>query len=98
MFEQVRIKLVHGWVVDPDSEEANAVGKTADYDSAVNRIADADHTTNGHLLHCEDSFGAGSHTRKHLLNISSKELQSKAQSRCQHTEWMLISDPHRRKC
>ena len=59
LFEQVGIKLVHGWVVDPDSEEANVVGKTADYDSAVNLIAEADHTTNGHLVQCEDSFGAG---------------------------------------
>jgi hypothetical protein len=59
LFEQVGIKLVHGWVVDPDSEEAYAVGKTADYDSAVNLIAEADHTTNGHLVLSEDCFGAG---------------------------------------
>jgi hypothetical protein len=47
LFEQVRIKLVHGWVVDTCSGEAHAVGKTADHDSAVNLIAEANHTTNG---------------------------------------------------
>ena len=59
LFEQVNIKLVHGWIVDPDSDEADAIAKTPDYDSAVNLIVDADHTTNGHLVMSEDALGVG---------------------------------------
>ncbi|KAF8896641.1 hypothetical protein BD779DRAFT_1497035 [Infundibulicybe gibba] len=47
LFEHVGIKLVHGWLVDPSSPEADVVAQTADYDSAVTLIADADHTAKG---------------------------------------------------
>lgn len=50
LFEQVGIKLVHGWLVDPDSPEAQALAKTQDYDSAVTLIADADHIAKGRLV------------------------------------------------
>lgn len=50
LFEQVGIELVHGWLVHPDSTEAEAIMKAADYDSAVNLIADADHIAKGQLV------------------------------------------------
>ncbi|EGN99424.1 hypothetical protein SERLA73DRAFT_182396 [Serpula lacrymans var. lacrymans S7.3] len=63
MFEQAGIKLVHGWLVDPSSAEAEVLAVVQDYDSAVNLIAGADHTTNGRLLTAdtfEDPSSAGS--------------------------------------
>jgi ubiquitin carboxyl-terminal hydrolase MINDY-1/2 len=54
LFERAGIKLVHGWLVDPDSPEAAIVAKTPDYDSAVNLIADADHTAQGRLVINDD--------------------------------------------
>lgn len=59
LFEQAGIKLVHGWLVDPDSYESKAVAKFEDYDSAVNLIADADHMTKGQLVTSGDCIGAG---------------------------------------
>lgn len=50
LFEQAGIQLVHGWLVDPDSPESAVVKQFEDYDSAVNLIADADHTTHGQLV------------------------------------------------
>jgi len=60
LFEQAGIRLVHGWLVDPHSEEAIVLAKTPDYDSAVNLIVDADHTTQGRLVPSRDSRQAGS--------------------------------------
>ncbi|KAF9219474.1 DUF544-domain-containing protein [Gyrodon lividus] len=50
LFEQAGIKLVHGWLVDPESPEAKVISQIRDYDSAVTLIADADHITKGKLL------------------------------------------------
>lgn len=55
LFEQAGIRLVHGWLVDPDSPEASVLAKTQDYDSAVNLIADADHTAKGQLVLSRDA-------------------------------------------
>jgi hypothetical protein len=41
---------VHGWLVDPDSQEYAALAKTEDYDTSVNTIVDADHLTSGRLV------------------------------------------------
>jgi len=60
LFEQAGIQLVHGWLVDPDSPEFKAVTKFEDYDSAVNLIADADHTTKGQLVEGAGLNQAGS--------------------------------------
>jgi hypothetical protein len=51
LFEHAGIKLVHGWLVDPASPEYGAVVAVGDYDSAVNLIAEADHLTQGRLVH-----------------------------------------------
>jgi hypothetical protein len=61
LFSQVGIELVHGWLVDPDSEEAHAMKEegTEDYDSAVGLIAEADHVAGG-LLVLGESGGTGS--------------------------------------
>lgn len=60
LFEQAGIQLVHGWLVDPESPEYTAVTKFEDYDTAVNLVADADHTTRGQLLEAAGPSQAGS--------------------------------------
>jgi ubiquitin carboxyl-terminal hydrolase MINDY-1/2 len=60
LFEQAGIKLVHGWLVDPDSPETVALTKTPDYDSAVNLIALADYTSKGQLVQDENIPGSSS--------------------------------------
>lgn len=50
LFAQAGIQLVHGWVVDPESPEAEVMAHIRDYDSAVTLIADADYVTRGRLL------------------------------------------------
>jgi ubiquitin carboxyl-terminal hydrolase MINDY-1/2 len=60
LFEQAGIKLVHGWLVDPESPESVAVSKTEDYDSALNLIADADHISKGLFLLTDDPASSNS--------------------------------------
>ncbi|TDL25489.1 DUF544-domain-containing protein [Rickenella mellea] len=60
LFEQARIRLVHGWLVDPDSPEHRAVAQAGDYDDAVNRIVEADALTKGMLVTPDDSVIGGS--------------------------------------
>ncbi|KAJ7505594.1 hypothetical protein B0H11DRAFT_1975224 [Mycena galericulata] len=51
LFEQAGIQLVHGWLVDPASPEAEPiVSRAQDYDTAVTYIVDADHTAKGQLV------------------------------------------------
>ncbi|TFK21464.1 hypothetical protein FA15DRAFT_79169 [Coprinopsis marcescibilis] len=50
LFEQVGIRLVHGWLVDPGSQEANALERAPDYDTAVSLIAEVDHLTHGKFV------------------------------------------------
>lgn len=50
LFKLAKIKLVHGWLVDPQSPEASAVMKVENYDSAVDLVAAADHITKGRLV------------------------------------------------
>ncbi len=50
LFDQTNMKLVHGWLVDPDSTEAEAVTSVQDYDNATILIAEADHLANGRLV------------------------------------------------
>lgn len=38
LFDQADIKLVHGWLVDPDSQEYSALSKTEDYDTSMDAI------------------------------------------------------------
>jgi hypothetical protein len=35
LFEQVQVKLVHGWLVDPESKEAQVFAKVQDYDRSL---------------------------------------------------------------
>ncbi|KAG2073095.1 DUF544-domain-containing protein [Suillus decipiens] len=58
LFEQAGIELVHGWLVDPDSEEYSVLQHVRDYDTTVTLIADADHITRGRLL-SGDVWGEG---------------------------------------
>lgn len=57
LFEQVGIKLVHGWLVDPGSPEYPILRETQDYDTSVNLLVEADHLTDGQLVLGED-FGS----------------------------------------
>jgi hypothetical protein len=50
LFAQAGIQLVHGWVVHPESPEAEVMVQIRDYDTAVTLIADADYITKGRLL------------------------------------------------
>ena len=50
LFEHVGIKLVHGWLVDPGSQEAKALERASNYDAAVELIAEVDHLTNGRFV------------------------------------------------
>lgn len=57
LFEFANIKLVHGWLVDPDSQmEYQTVSNIGDYDTAVNTIVFADHLTKGQLVRASEEF------------------------------------------
>lgn len=57
LFDQTNMKLVHGWLVDPNSSELEAMTSAQDYDNATILIAEADHLANGQLVVNEtDSF------------------------------------------
>jgi ubiquitin carboxyl-terminal hydrolase MINDY-1/2 len=53
LFEHVGIPLVHGWVVDPESTDADVLERISDYDAAVELIAEVDHLTNGKFVMTE---------------------------------------------
>lgn len=50
LFEKAAIQLVHGWLVDPDSPEAEVLRRVKDYDRGVELIAEVDHLTDGKLV------------------------------------------------
>ncbi|KAF9450491.1 DUF544-domain-containing protein [Macrolepiota fuliginosa MF-IS2] len=56
LFEKAGIQLVHGWLVDPESEEAEVIQRVKDYDRAVEFIAEVDHLTHGKLVPDESTF------------------------------------------
>ncbi|KAF7335459.1 Protein fam63a-like [Mycena venus] len=56
LFKHAGIELVHGWLVDPASPEAEAIlTRAQDYDTAVTYIVDADYTAKGQLVVEESS-------------------------------------------
>lgn len=62
---------MHGWLVDPDSQEYAALAKTEDYDTSVNSIVDADHLTSGRLVVSE-------HDKTHVAQQEEGEASSVA--------------------
>ncbi|KAF6746154.1 hypothetical protein DFP72DRAFT_637193 [Ephemerocybe angulata] len=56
LFQHVGIKLVHGWLVDPGSQEATALERSPDYDAAAALIAEVDHFTHGQFVVEENPF------------------------------------------
>jgi hypothetical protein len=54
LFVKAEIELVHGWLVDPDSPEAEVLRRVKDYDRAVELIAEVDHLTGGKLVYEEE--------------------------------------------
>lgn len=77
LFQHVGIKLVHGWLADPDSQEAKALERAPDYDTAVGLIAEADHLTNGRFVVDEaNNAASGSSSPRPNLNLT-EEQQAK---------------------
>ncbi len=86
LFEQARIGLVHGWLVDPESPEYRAVSTTEDYDNSVNLIVAADDLTRGQLV-TDDRTESGSHEQsqngegpsnsgaRQIVNLSPRDQQ-----------------------
>ncbi|KAG6829051.1 hypothetical protein H0H92_005882 [Tricholoma furcatifolium] len=74
LFTQAGIELVHGWLVDTDSDEARAMQEenTEDYDGAVGLIAEADYIAGGMLV------GEGNGTS---TEVQQKELTERDQSK-----------------
>lgn len=60
LFSHANISLVHGWLVDPSSQEYEAIQRAGDYDTSVNVVAEADHLTEGRLVVDENEAGGSS--------------------------------------
>jgi len=58
LFEYAGIPLVHGWLVDPESPDAEVFKRIKDYDTAVELIAEVDHLTNGKFVLSENEAPA----------------------------------------
>ena len=58
LFALTGIKLVHGWLVDPDSPEFDVISRVEDYDTSVNLLVSADHLTKGRLVRASEDFQA----------------------------------------
>ena len=58
LFEMANIKLVHGWLVDPDSPEYPSIAHTEDYDTSVNVLVEADDITNGQFTNAGEEIDA----------------------------------------
>ncbi|KAA1467224.1 DUF544-domain-containing protein [Dentipellis sp. KUC8613] len=69
LFDQAGIKLVHGWLIDPESPERAAVAHVEDYDTAVNLIVEADHLSNGQLV------GDGAGPSQHSMELKDEDKQ-----------------------
>jgi len=77
IFEQAGIKLVHGWLADPDTPDFHTLSKwSSDYDSAMNLIADADHLTKGRLVQveAEENVASGS-DRTNTFQLSEEDKE-----------------------
>lgn len=81
LFEHAGIKLVHGWLSDPESPEHQILSRTRDYDTSVTLIAEADHLTKGRLLapehtHTEpEAEGSGSGSYDSLTHDERQKVQ-----------------------
>jgi ubiquitin carboxyl-terminal hydrolase MINDY-1/2 len=71
LFEHAGIKLVHGWLVDPNSPEYQAISRVEDYDTAVNLVAEADHLSRGRLV--PDHVPSSSSSSQAALSLSSHD-------------------------
>ncbi|KAG8798702.1 hypothetical protein FRC18_008567, partial [Serendipita sp. 400] len=55
LFDLAGIKLVHGWIADPDSSEHAVLSKTEDYDTSMDAIVAADIAMSGQLVVLESN-------------------------------------------
>ncbi|KDQ58992.1 hypothetical protein JAAARDRAFT_175655 [Jaapia argillacea MUCL 33604] len=81
LFEQAGIKLVHGWLVDPDSLEYKVLSKTEDYDTSVNLLVEADHLSKGQLVMSDEetTWGAGASSPSSPTRVLTEEDMGKVQ-------------------
>lgn len=56
LFDLAGIKLVHGWIVDPDSQEYPVLSTTEDYDTSLNALVAADTATSGQFVVSEQDY------------------------------------------
>ncbi|KAL4263893.1 MINDY deubiquitinase [Pleurotus pulmonarius] len=73
LFKLAKIKLVHGWLVDPQSPEAPAVMKVEDYDAAVDLLAAADHITMTRSAVGRDNAQVASSSKADSTMLSSED-------------------------
>lgn len=81
LFSHAGIKLVHGWLVDPETSEYETIKRLEDYDSAVNLIVEADVLTQGQLVVSEEALegqasgSSGPSGSSHLGESDKKKVQ-----------------------
>ncbi|QRW18264.1 carnitine O-acetyltransferase [Rhizoctonia solani] len=59
LFNLSRVRLVHGWLVDPQSPSYAALDKVRDYDAAVNLIVSCDSLMGGRMVESVGGAAAG---------------------------------------
>ncbi|KAF8699128.1 Choline/Carnitine o-acyltransferase, partial [Rhizoctonia solani] len=59
LFNLSRVRLVHGWLVDPQSASYAALDKVRDYDAAVNLIVSCDSLMGGKMVESVGGTAAG---------------------------------------
>ena len=55
LFDLSRVRLVHGWLADPQSPAYPALDKVRDYDAAVNLIVSCDSLMGGRMVESADA-------------------------------------------
>ena len=53
LFDLSRVRLVHGWLADPQSPAYTALEKVKDYDAATNLIVSCDSLMGGKMVESE---------------------------------------------
>ncbi|CAE6408771.1 unnamed protein product [Rhizoctonia solani] len=73
LFELSRVRLVHGWLVDPQSPAYAALDKVRDYDAAVNLIVSCDSLMGGRMVESIGGSGAGESAKPDVNETASDE-------------------------
>jgi hypothetical protein len=78
LFDLAGIKLVHGWLADPDSPEYAALSTTEDYDTSIDAIVTADTATSGQLVYAEGNEDASITPNSPLSDQDRKKVEDGA--------------------